>query len=46
MASSYVRGGFDGILGKMFLMEEWSGIGTGCPGSGGVTITGRVQKNV
>ena len=32
MASSCVRGGLDWILGKISLLKEWSGIGTGCPG--------------
>jgi len=32
MASSCVRGGLDLILGKISLLKEWSGIGTGCPG--------------
>jgi len=32
MASSCVRGGLDEILGKISLLKEWSGIGTGCPG--------------
>jgi len=31
MASSCIRGGLDWILGKMSLLKEWSGIGTGCP---------------
>jgi len=32
MASSCFRGGLDWILGKISLLKEWSGIGTGCPG--------------
>jgi len=32
MASSCVRGGFDWLLAKFYLLEEWSGIGIGCPG--------------
>jgi len=32
MASSCIRGGLDWMLGKISLMKEWSGIGTGCPG--------------
>ena len=31
MASSCIRGGLDWILGKISLLQEWSGIGTGCP---------------
>ena len=31
MASSGIRGGLDWILGKISLLKEWSGIGTGCP---------------
>jgi len=30
MASSCIRGGLDWISGKIFLLEEWSGTGTGC----------------
>jgi len=30
-ASSCIRGGSDWILGKISLLNEWSGIGTGCP---------------
>ena len=33
MPSSCIRGGLDWILGKMSLLKEWSGIGTGCPGT-------------
>jgi len=32
MASGCTRGGLDWILGKISLLKEWSGIGTGCPG--------------
>ena len=32
LASSCIRGGLDWILGKISLLKEWSGIGTGCPG--------------
>jgi len=32
MASRCVRGGLDWILGKIFLMKEWSDVGTGRPG--------------
>jgi len=32
MASSCVRGGLDWILGKIYLLKEWSGIGIGCSG--------------
>jgi len=35
MASSSLRGGSDWILGKMSSLEEWSGIGPGCPGRWG-----------
>ena len=31
MASSWIRGGSDCILGKVSLLKEWSRIGTGCP---------------
>jgi len=31
MASSCIRGGSDWILGKIFLLKEWSDIGIGCP---------------
>jgi len=31
MSSSCVRGGLDWTLGKITLLKEWSGIGTGCP---------------
>jgi len=31
MASNCIRGGLDQILGKISLLEEWSGIGAGCP---------------
>jgi len=44
MASSCVRGGLDWILGKISSLKEWSGIGTGCPGGGGVPIPGGVQE--
>jgi len=30
--ASCVMGGLDWILGKISLLKEWSGIGTGCPG--------------
>jgi len=46
MASVCIRGGLDWILRKISLLKEWSGIGTGCQGSGGVTIPGGVQKNM
>ena len=32
MASSCIIGGLGWILGKISLLKEWSGIGTGCPG--------------
>jgi len=32
MASSCVTGGLDWTSGKISLLEEWSGIATGCPG--------------
>lgn len=38
------REGLDWIEGKMFWLKGWSGIGRGCPGSGGVTIPGSAQK--
>ena len=42
MASGCVRGSLDWVL--AYLLKEWPDIGTGCPGSGGVTIPGGVQK--
>ena len=30
--SGCISGGLDWILGKISLLEEWSGIGPGCPG--------------
>jgi len=30
---SCIRGDLDWILGKLSLLKEWSGIGTGCPGT-------------
>jgi len=44
MDSNCIRGGVDCILGKISLLKEWSGIGTGCRESGGVTIPGGVEK--
>jgi len=35
MASSCVRGGSDWRLGKISSLEEWSGLGPGCPGQWG-----------
>jgi len=32
VASRCIRGGLDGTLGKIFLLKECSGIGTGCTG--------------
>jgi len=32
IASGCVSGGLDWILGKISLLQEWSDIGTGCPG--------------
>jgi len=32
MASGWVRGGLDWISGNISLLQECSGIGTGCPG--------------
>jgi len=40
-----VRGALDRILWKISLLKEWSGIGTGCPGNGGVIVPGGVQKD-
>ena len=37
-------GGLGWILGKISLLEEWSGIGISCPGKCGVPIPGGVQK--
>jgi len=36
----------DWKLGKISFLKEWSGIGTGCPGGGEVTIPGGVQNHV
>jgi len=44
MASSCTREGSSWVLGKISSPQEWSSIGTGCPGSGGVTIPGVVQE--
>ena len=38
------QGRFDWILGKISLLKEWSGIGTGCQRGSGVTIPRGVQK--
>lgn len=38
MASSYTRGGIGWILGKMSSLGRLPIIGTGCSGSGGITI--------
>jgi len=32
MSSSGIKEGLGWILGKISLLKEWSGIGTGCPG--------------
>jgi len=32
MASGFTMPGLDWILGKNSLLEDWSGVGTGCPG--------------
>ena len=45
-ASSCIRGGLDWILGKMSLLEEWSGLGPGCPGQGGSPHPWRLSKTV
>jgi len=44
MTPRCVSRGFDWILGNVYLLKEWSGIGTGCPGRCGVPIPGGVQK--
>ena len=41
-ASSCIKGGLDWVLGKISSLKEWSGIGTGCLGSGGDPIPGGV----
>jgi len=46
MASSCVSGGLDWILGKMSLLAEWSGTGTGCPGQWGSPHPWRGSKPV
>jgi len=44
LASRCIRRGSDWTLGKISLLKEWSGIGPGCQGGGGVPIPGGVQK--
>jgi len=44
MASSCIRRGLDWILGKISSLKEWSDIGTGSQGTGGVTIPEGVKK--
>ena len=44
MALGFRRGGLDWILGKISLLKEWSGIGTGCPGQWWRHHPGGVQK--
>jgi len=46
MASSCTRGGSDWILGKISLLQEWSGIGPGCPGQWWSPHPWRGSKNV
>ena len=46
MASSCIRGGLGWILGKISLLKEWSGIGTGCPGRWWSHHSWRCSKNV
>jgi len=46
MASSCIRGGSDWILGKISSLQEWSGIGPGCPGQWWSPHPWRGSKNV
>lgn len=46
MASSCTRGGLDRIGGKNLSMKGQSGIGSGCPESGGITTPGMFQKHL
>ena len=46
MASSCIRGGSNWILGKISLLKEWSGIGTGCPVQWWSPHPWRCPKNV
>jgi len=46
MASGCVRGGSDWILGKISLLKEWSGIGTGCSGRWWSYHPWRCSKNL
>jgi len=46
MASGCIRGGLDWILGKISLLQEWSGIGPGCPGQWWSPHPWRGSKNV
>jgi len=46
MDSSCVRGGLGWILGKISLLKEWSGVGTGCPGKWWSHHPWRCSKNV
>ena len=44
VSSSCIRGGLDWILGKIYLLKKWSGIGPGCPGQWWSPHRGGVQK--
>jgi len=46
MASSCIRWGLDWMLGKISLLKEWSGTGTGCPGRWWGPHPWRCSKNV
>jgi len=46
MASSCIRGDLDWILGKISLLKEWSGIGTGFPGKWWSHCPWRCSKSV
>jgi len=46
MASSCVRGGSSWILRKISSLKELCDVGTGCPGSGEVTVPGGVKTCV
>jgi len=46
IASSCITGGLDWILGKISLLNEWSDIGTGCPGKWLSHHPWRGSKNV
>ena len=46
MASSCVEGCLYGMVGKISLMNKWSGVGPGCPGQWGSSHPWRGSKTV